>query len=91
MATVFDNAALDELARGPGISGVVLDSAELIASIARADAPEASGAYKAGIKTRVKQQRRSVGVVEATDPKSLVIEAKKGVLARATKKAAKKR
>lgn len=89
MAIIFDNEALDALARSPGITGAVLAQAERIAQIARGDAPVGeTGNYKQGIKTRVKYQRRSVGVVEATDPKSLIIESRKGILARAVKKAA---
>lgn len=91
MATEFDDNALDALTRHPGIVGAVQQAADRIAATARADAPVDSGAYKAGIRTRIKYQRRAVGLVEATDEKSLIIEAKTGTLARAAKKNARRR
>ncbi len=91
MATEFDNNALDALARGPEITNVVMRETARVAQIARADAPVDSADYKNGIRATLKHQKRSVGVVEATDEKSLIIEAKQGILARATKKAARKR
>lgn len=91
MATVFDNAAMDELARGAGITGAVVEAAERIAAQVRADAPVDSGDYKASIQVTVKQQRRSVALVESTDPKALIIESKTGVMARAAKKVARSR
>ncbi|WP_067198925.1 hypothetical protein [Microbacterium sp. XT11] len=87
----ISNWDLDALTRDPGIVSVVQQATDRIAEIARADAPTDTNAYKAGIRTRIKYQDRAVGVVEATDPKSLIIEAKTGNLARAVKKAARKR
>lgn len=91
MATVFDDAAMDELARGPGITGAVVDAAERIADQVRADAGVDTGDYKASISVTVKQQRRSVALVQSTDPKALVIESQTGVMARAAKKSARRR
>lgn len=91
MATTWDNDAMDALARGPEITAAVVKAAEGIADQVRADAPVADGDYKASIRVTVKQQRRSVALVESTDPKALVIEAKTGVMARAAKKSARSR
>lgn len=91
MATVFNDAAMDELARNPGITAAVVAAAERIADQVRADAPVAAGDYKASIRVSVKQQRRSVALVESTDPKALIVEAKTGVMARAAKKSARRR
>ncbi|MEU4016181.1 HK97 gp10 family phage protein [Microbacterium sp. NPDC028030] len=82
---------MNELARGPGITGAVVQAAERIADQVRADAPVDSGDFKASIRVTVKQQRRSVGLVQSTDPKALIIESKTGVMARAAKKSARRR
>lgn len=87
----ISNWDLDALTHDPGIVSAVQQATDKIAATARADAPVDGGDYKAGIQTRIKYQKRAVGVVEATDPKSLIIEAKTGNLARAVKKAARKR
>ena len=87
----ISNWDLDALTRDPGIVSAVSDATERIAATARADAPEDSGDYKGGIRTGLKYQERVVGLVEATDPKSLIIEAKTGSLARAVKKNARRR
>ena len=79
---------LDALTHDPGIVAVVKRQTDRIAAVARSTAPVDDGDYKAGIRTRIKYQERAVGVVEATDPKSLIIEARTGNLARAVKKAA---
>lgn len=87
----FNNAALNELARSPGITEAVTASAERIAAIARTDAPVgATAEYKNSIKTGLKFQERSVGLVYSDDDKALVVESKTGNLARAVKKAAKR-
>lgn len=91
MATTWDNAAMNELARSAGITGAVVKAAEKIADQVRADAPVDSGDYKASIGVTVKHQERSVALVISTDPKALVIEAKTGVMARAAKKSARRR
>lgn len=79
---------MDALTHDPGIVAVVKQQTERIADIARDSAPDDTHAYKKSITTYIKYQERAVGVVEAGDPKSLLIEAKTGNLARAVKKAA---
>lgn len=64
-----------------------MDSTNKVAAIARSTAPEDSKAYKNGIKVAKKRQKRVVGLVQATDPKSLIVEAKTGNLARAVRSA----
>lgn len=87
----ISNWDLDALTHDPGIVSVVQQATDRIADVARADAPVDGGGYKAGIRTRIKYQKRAVGVVEATDPKSLIVESKTGNLARAVKKSARRR
>lgn len=91
MATRFNEKGMDDLARDPGLARFVMEVTERIAATVRADAPVDSGEYKAGIRTSMKFQERVVGLVEATDPKSLIIEAQQGVMARAVKKNARRR
>ena len=87
----LSNWDLDALTHDPGIVGAVKRATDSIAATARSDAPVADGDYKAGIRTRIKYQERPVGLVEATDEKSLIIEARTGNLARAVKKNARRR
>lgn len=87
----ISNWDMDALTHDPGIVAAVQDATDKIADTARADAPVATEDYKNGISTRIKYQQRVVGLVEATDAKSLIIEAKTGVLARAVKKNARRR
>lgn len=85
------NWDLDALSRSPEIAGAVMKATERIAQTIRNEAPVDSGDFQAGIKTHLKYQQRAVGVVEATDEKSLIIEARTGVMARAVKKNARRR
>lgn len=83
MATVNDRF-FRELGRMPGVVALVNQSRDAVASVARATAPVDSADYKRGIVTGGKIQKdRYVGLVKATDPKSLLIESQKGILARA--------
>lgn len=92
MVLQWDNAAMDELARGAGIAGAVMDATEDIAQTARTDAPVgATQEYRTSIKTALKYQERAVGLVYSDDDKALIVEAKTGNLARAVKKNARRR
>lgn len=91
MVIKFDDLALNDLARSPGITGAVVDAAEKIAATVRADAPVDTADFKNSITVSVKQQKRSVALVQSSDPKALIIESKTGVMARAAKKNARKR
>lgn len=88
----FNNAEMDALARSPGITGAVMAAAEQIAAQARSTAPVGDTEdYKNSIKTGLKYQERSVGMIYSDDDKALLIEAKTGNLARAVKKSARRR
>ncbi|MGX1932045.1 hypothetical protein [Microbacterium resistens] len=92
MATTWNNAAMNELARSAGIAGAVMSAADDIARTARADAPVgATKEYRNSIKTGMKYQERAVGLVYSDDDKALIVEAKTGNLARAVKKNARRR
>jgi hypothetical protein len=83
----FNDAFFDHLGRSAGVTALVVEGAERVAAAARASAPEKTGAYKASIGVKLKYQDRAVALVVATDPKTMLIEAKTGNLARAVKKA----
>lgn len=87
----FNNAFFDELSRSDGVRRVVDEARDRIADTARADAPEDSGDYRNGIGTASKYQDRYVGLVVASDSKSMLIESKQGILARALRKNSKGR
>ncbi|MFE2772291.1 hypothetical protein [Microbacterium resistens] len=84
MAKVNDDW-FDDLLVSPELHRVVETATEAIADEARSIAPVDTRAYKDGIVTAVKHQERVVGLVQATDAKSLIIESTHGVLARAVK------
>ena len=85
---VDNDDAYEQILRAGRTEQLVEDSADRILSTAVTGAPVRSGDYKRGIKKQHKQARyRRVTQVIATDPKSLLIEAKTGNLARAAKAA----
>jgi hypothetical protein len=83
----FNNAFFEELSRSEPVTRLCVDVAEEIAADIRSTGPRDTDAYVDGIGVRVKHQRRSVAVVEGTDPKTLLIESKLGVMARALQRA----
>lgn len=87
----FNESFFDQLGRSQGVIDIVDASTAAIAETARETAPEDSGDYKNGIGTAGKFQKRYVGLVVASDPKSMIIESKTGNLARALRKNAKGR
>ncbi|GAA3947878.1 hypothetical protein [Microbacterium soli] len=79
-----NNTFFEELGRSPKVVALVNQVRDQVAAAARASAPVDSGDYKRGIIATGKvEKKRYVGLVVATDPKSLLIESKMGVLARA--------
>lgn len=77
---------LTELGRSAEVTAEVMKLTEAAAEVVRATAPVDTGAYRDGIKTRLRSGRgRNVGRVELTDDKSILIEAKTGVAYRALK------
>lgn len=89
----FNNAYLDELGRSPEVVAVVNQHRDRIASVIRASAPVGlTGNYKRRIITTGKvQKRRYVGLIVATDEKSLIIESKLGIMARGVRAASRGR
>ena len=79
----FNNAFFDELGRSAGVRSLCDDAAERVAARARSAAPKDTGAYRNGIGTAGKFQRRYVALVVASDEKSMLIESQRGILARA--------
>ncbi|QZY52920.1 HK97 gp10 family phage protein [Leucobacter tenebrionis] len=85
---VPDQAWFDQALRMPGVEALVDEVADEALAAAKASAPVDSADYKKSIRKRYRQARyRRVALVEATDPKSLLIEAKTGNLARSLKSA----
>lgn len=74
-----------ELSQTPAVRAAVDATTEAIAKTARDSAPVDSGDYRRGITTASKLQKRYVGLVIASDPKSLLIESQTGNLARAAR------
>jgi len=91
MPVTFNNDWFDDLSRSPGVAQLVDKITEEIAETARQTAPAESGAYRDGISTASKLQRRYVGLVVAGDEKSMIVESKTGNLARALRAHAKRR
>lgn len=87
----FNNQFFDDLSRSPGVVNLVDQATEAIAETARSTAPVDTEAYRDGITTSGKLQRRYVGLVIGTDPKTMLIESKTGNLARALRANAKGR
>lgn len=86
MTMQFNNRFFDELGRSPGVTQAVTKAAVEIARTAIKDAPRDTNDYADSIHVRVKQQRRSVALVVAADPKAMLVEAKTGNLVRALNK-----
>lgn len=82
-AVKFNNEWFNNLSRSAGVAALVDEVVDRVAETARSTAPDATGEYKAGIVTASKLQERYVGLVIATDDKSMIIESRTGNLARA--------
>jgi len=90
VAFKFNNAFFDDLSVSPEVTALCVEVAEDVAQIARTTAPDGWDGYVEGIEVTTKRQKRSVAVVEATNPKSMIVESKYGVLARALRSAKKR-
>lgn len=87
----FNSVFFDEILKSAEVENVTMEIAESGLAIAKASAPVDSGAYRDKLHIEVKESRwRKVVRVIGTDPKTLLIEAKTGNLARALKAAKKK-
>lgn len=85
----FNSAFFEDLSHSAAVKQLVDAAADRVLAAAQASAPEDSGDYKAGLRRSSKNQKRYVALVEATDPKSMLIESKTGNLARALRTAKK--
>lgn len=84
----FNQAYLDAVMFSPEVLRQQEALGRKVLANAKASAPVDTAAYKRSIKmTTVRRRHRNAVIVEATDPKSLMIEAKTGNLARALKSA----
>lgn len=80
----INNDFFTQLGRSPEVERAVLGVAEAAAEVAKATAPVDSGDYKNGIRAELRRGRgRSVGRVESTDGKTMLIESRTGNLHRA--------
>ncbi|MBF4628895.1 HK97 gp10 family phage protein [Curtobacterium flaccumfaciens] len=83
----FNERYFDELLMSPGVDRLVGSITDGVAADARANAPVDTGAYRSGIvHTKKRSSHRIVHLVKATDPKSLIIEARTGNLSRALRR-----
>ena len=84
----FDQAFFDSILRSSGVEALGLAAAQRVLAQAKATAPFDSGDYQAGLRIeRAEAQYRTVFLVAGTDWKTLLVESKLGVLARALKSA----
>lgn len=90
MTVKFNNQFFEDLSVSEPVTELVVEAANRVADIARSTAERDTGAYANSIGVSVKHQKRSVALVTASDPKSLIIESKTGNLARALKAAHKR-
>jgi hypothetical protein len=79
----FNPAFFERLERSPGVMGKCVEAANRAATIAIANAPVDTGAYKSRIHVETKVQGRDVALVVADDPDSMIIESRTGNLLRA--------
>lgn len=87
----FNDRFFKDLLVSPVVESAVMRAAEEVAAQARATAPVDSGEYRAGIVVTKKYQKRVVGLVQATDPVSMIVEARTGNLARAVRSKGRRR
>jgi hypothetical protein len=81
----FNDRFFKDLLVSAPVENLVMNAAEEVAAQARATAPVDTGGYRSGIVVTKKYQERVVGLVQATDPASMIVEAKTGNLARAVR------
>lgn len=82
----FSRGLADEVLRAPKVVEQTGAIAEKGAQVAKSSAPVNSGEYRDGIHVERKEAKfRTVYRVVGSDPKTMLIESKRGVLARALK------
>ncbi|WRS30600.1 hypothetical protein U6G28_02620 [Actinomycetaceae bacterium MB13-C1-2] len=86
--TEFDQGYFDSIMRSAGVQSLERDAAERVLAAAKAAAPVKTGAYKAGLRIeKAEAKYRTVYLVVGTDWKTMLVESRSGVLARALKSA----
>ncbi len=79
----FNERFFEDLLASEQVEELVVGRANAVLAAAKSTAPVKTGAYQAGLEVQVKRQARVVAMVVGTDPKTLLVEAKKGTLQRA--------
>lgn len=86
----FNPKYFNAIMRAAGVQVLQREAAERVLAKAKATAPYDSGDYQRGLRIKKRaSQYRDVYIVEGTDWKTLLVEAKTGNLARALKSAGK--
>lgn len=84
----FNQKFFDEILNSAGVKSLTMLAANRALAYARASAPVDTGAYRDGLQIEeVKHAHRTTCMVVGTDPKTLLVEAKTGNLAKALRKA----
>lgn len=82
----FNQRFFDEIMRSAGVQSLQKQVADRVLARAKATAPYNTGDYRDGLRIRKAERRyRTAYLVEGTDRKTLLVEAKTGNLARALK------
>lgn len=85
--TEFNEQFFQDLLVSPQLEAVCVEAGQRILAEIQATGPEDTGEYLDGFVIRVKRQKRVVVEVVGTDPKTLLIEARLGVMAKALQRA----
>ena len=86
----FNDAFFEQLGTSPGVTALCQGVAEKVLAEIKATAPVDSGDYKEGFEIRTERSgHRNVVRVVGTDVKTMMVEAQKGIMARALQKAKK--
>ena len=84
----FNPKFFDEILNSAGVTALTTLAADRALAYARASAPVDTGAYRDGLGLEeVKRAHRTTVMVVGHDPKTLLVEAQTGNLAKALKKA----
>lgn len=84
----FNDAFFDQILNSAGVRALTRGAAEKALGVAKANAPVDTGAYRDGLGIEeVKREHRTTVMVVGHDPKTLLVEAQTGNLAKALKKA----
>ncbi|MEK0217248.1 HK97 gp10 family phage protein [Bifidobacterium mongoliense] len=86
----FNESFFDAIMHSAGVESLCRQKAEAVLQEAKATAPVETGAYRDGIEIKVVHHaHRDTYQVVGTDAKTMLVESKRGTLARALKKAGK--